>query len=109
MEGSASRIVSSTQVPDRCRDEGGDARMKPCPRCGATGSIAIEPILASRPAGTYSIAGVQTKIAAEQKWALTCAACHLRIVGHLENASYDEDQLSFTDGHFVADGPPDLT
>jgi hypothetical protein len=38
------------------------------PEARAPGAISVEPILVSKPAGTYSIAGVQAKVVAEQ-WA----------------------------------------
>jgi hypothetical protein len=83
--------------------------MKPCPRCGTPGAISVEPVLASKPAGTYSIAGVQTKIVAQQTYVLACSRCDLRVVGHLEDATFDEATRSFTGGHFVADEPVDLS
>jgi hypothetical protein len=52
--------------------------MKPCPRCGAYGTISIEPVLHAKPQGTYSIAGVQNKLVAEQKYLLACSGCGLR-------------------------------
>jgi hypothetical protein len=77
--------------------------VKPCPACGAAGTVTVQPILVGKPLGTYSIAGVQPKTVAEEKVALTCSACGLRIIGHLEGTAFDADRQCFTAGHFIAD------
>jgi hypothetical protein len=77
--------------------------VKPCPLCGTAGTVTVEPVLVGKPPGTYSIAGVQPKAVAEEKVALTCSACGLRILGHLEDAVFDADRHCFTGGHFIAD------
>lgn len=82
--------------------------MRPCPKCSASGSISVEPVLAAKPQGTYAVAGVQPKIVAEQKVELACSVCDLRVAGHLENAEFGEATQSFTRGHFVADEPVNL-
>jgi hypothetical protein len=82
--------------------------MKACPKCGAPGAISVEPILVSKPVGTYSIAGVQAKVVAEQKYMLAFPHCDPLVKGHLEDASFDEATRSWTGGHFVADEPVDL-
>ena len=79
--------------------------MRPCPKCGASGTISIEPVLAAKPQGTYSIAGVQPKVVAEQKYELACSNCDLRVAGHLEDADFDAATQSFSGGHFVSDEP----
>lgn len=79
--------------------------MKPCPQCGTSGTICIDPVLVSKPAGTFSIAGAQPKVVAHEKYELTCTHCGLRVLGHLENASADPAAGAFTAGYFVADDP----
>jgi hypothetical protein len=87
--------------------------VKPCPACGAPGTVTVQPVLVGKPLGTYSIAGAQTKAVAERKVALTCSACGLLIMGRLEGVVFDADRQCFTAGHFIADeavgdeGPPE--
>lgn len=77
--------------------------MKPCPVCGTAGTVTVQLVLVGKPPGTYSIAGVQPKAVAEEKVALTCSACELRILGRLEGAVFDADRQWFTAGHFITD------
>jgi hypothetical protein len=46
----------------------------PCPRCDATG-LYIEARLRAQPRGTYSLADVQTKVAAQEWPYIVCRAC----------------------------------
>jgi hypothetical protein len=62
-------------------------------------------VLASNPAGTYSVAGAQPKIVTAEKYELTCIHCGLHVRGHLEIASTDPATNTFTSGYFVADDP----
>ena len=63
--------------------------MKPCPACGTVGTVTVQPVLVGKPLSTYSIAGVQPKAVAEEKVALVCSACDLRVLGRVEGAVFD--------------------
>jgi hypothetical protein len=82
--------------------------MSRCPRCGEAGTISINRVLASKPAGTFSVAGVQPKVVAAEKYELTCSHCRLYVRGHLKNATTDPATNTFTSGYFVADDPISL-
>jgi hypothetical protein len=58
----------------------------PCPSCGAADTLALISTLAARPLGSYSLAGVQTKVVAAWRPVLTCSACGPYRVG-----TYDDD------------------
>jgi hypothetical protein len=79
--------------------------MSRCPRCGEAGTISVHRVLASKPAGTFSLAGVQPKVVAAEKYELTCIHCGLHVRGHLENAGTDPATNTFTSGYFVAEDP----
>lgn len=72
-----------------------------CPKC-KSGTISISMILAAKPLGSYSIAGVQNKVVATPRAEATCSSCDFRAVGYLENPEYGPDGI-FTGGHFVAE------
>jgi hypothetical protein len=76
--------------------------MATCPKCQSPGTVTVRLVLAAKPAGTYSLAGVQTKATATVAAVAECP-CGLSVPGHLENPTYAADGRSFTGGHFVAD------
>lgn len=80
---------------------------QPCPECGHR-TLGLRWALTARPPGTYSIAGVQTKIVATPRAAVTCATagCPFHVDGTIEGATVDASGLTFTGGHFVSDDPP---
>jgi hypothetical protein len=73
--------------------------MKACPKC-SNGFISIDTVLAAKPLGSYSIAGVQNKVVALPRARAFCSSCDFQVVGYLENPTYAEDG-AFTGGYFV--------
>lgn len=73
--------------------------MKTCPRC-KRGTVTLQPVLMAKTLPTYSVAGTQTKVVAEQLAIVSCSACDLNVKGKLENATVGPDGV-FTGGHFV--------
>lgn len=73
--------------------------MKRCPKC-SLGTVTLKPVLASKPLLSYSVAGAQTKIVAEEMMIVSCDNCDLNVKGRLENATIGPDGV-FTGGHFV--------
>lgn len=61
------------------------ARQSPCPVCHVIGRLDITMQLVANPIGTYSIAGAQTKVTAQQRPVLDCTACGLHVVGTIED------------------------
>jgi len=62
-----------------------------CPKCQAPpGSLSVEFKLAAKPLGTWSLAGAQTKVAAEWRPVLACSDCDFFRVG-----SYDGHHATF--------------
>lgn len=78
--------------------------MRACPECGASGTVALRPVLVALPLGTWSLAGAQIKTSAWSGYVLECSACPFRVTGHVEGLEADEDGM-ITAGTFVADGP----
>ncbi len=78
-----------------------------CPNCQATGTIVIDFELRARPIGSFSLAGAQMKVSAEQVAIAECTACGARTPGRLENTVLGPDGKTFTGGHFVADPAPE--
>lgn len=76
--------------------------MKPCPHCGTVGTVTVKPVLVARRVGTYSIAGAAPKAVAHTRWLLGCTNCDLHVVGRLEEATVDDNDV-FTGGHFIED------
>jgi hypothetical protein len=74
----------------------------PCPRCG-TPALHIEERLTVKRPGTYSLAGVQTKVAATQSVYLVCRACGAEVEGTVEadgaHANFNPDAMRQPDGH----------
>lgn len=70
-----------------------------CPKC-REGKIFISSVLASKPLGSYSISGCQTKIVAVPRAQANCDSCDFSVVGYLENPEWNEDG-TFTGGNFV--------
>lgn len=79
--------------------------MKPCPKCGAAGTVALRPALIVQPLGSFSLAGVQLKVSAREGWELACSACAFRVLGQVEGLETDETG-QITAGTFVALPPP---
>lgn len=79
--------------------------MKPCPECGAAGTVALRPALIVQPLGSFSLAGVQLKVSAREGWELACSACAFRVLGQVEGLEVDEATGTITAGTFVA-APP---
>lgn len=77
---------------------------KPCPDCGATGSLTLSTALVAKPMGTWSLAGAQLKTSAREVAVLACSACGASRRGHLEDVQVDASGV-VTGGHFVADEP----
>lgn len=46
-----------------------------CPGCGTVGSVQLTTKFVVKPLGTYSLAGVQTKVSAVETPALACTEC----------------------------------
>ncbi len=65
------------------------------------GSLVLTDELACQDVGTYSLAGVQMKVAAELHPVLTCRACPLRVVGR-----YHGRHVMFPDPREVPDVQP---
>jgi hypothetical protein len=79
--------------------------VKPCPECGAAGTVVLRPVIVAKPLGTFSLAGAQMKVSAWRGWELACSACSFRVLGQVEGLETDEnDQI--TAGHFVVSPPP---
>lgn len=72
-----------------------------CPKCGK-GAVSVTRVLASKPLGSYSVAGAQTKVVATERWMASCNYCPFSVLGHLEDAEVGPDGV-FTGGHFVAE------
>jgi hypothetical protein len=83
---SASRPALDRE-PGHLATRRGDETVKPCPVCGTARTVTVQPILVGKPPGTYSIAGVQPKAVAEEKIALACSACGLRVPGRVAGAA----------------------
>lgn len=64
---------------------------KPCPACGRRGHLTLAVVLAARPVGAYSLAGVQNKAAAQQHAELRCAACAMALLGRVEGNDFVAD------------------
>jgi hypothetical protein len=82
--------------------------MNRCPSCGATGGLALTPVLVARPAGSYSLSGAQHKTAAVDAARLSCAACGFTATGRIEGLEVAGDG-TITGGHLVIDQPPPTT
>ena len=82
--------------------------MNRCPSCGATGGLALTPVLVTRPAGSYSLSGAQHKTAASDAARLSCAACGWSAAGRIEGLEVAGDG-TITGGHLVIDQPPPTT
>lgn len=78
--------------------------MSPCPSCGVTGRIMVQPVLTAQKPGSYSIAGFQNKTAAREGAVLECSACGLTVHGWLEGVTVGDDGV-IAGGHFVAGAP----
>jgi Zn finger protein HypA/HybF involved in hydrogenase expression len=62
-----------------------------CPCCGVSSrddpeAAEVTRVLEAKPLGTYSIAGVQTKVVARQRLQLRCTRCGWRTLGHVDSA-----------------------
>lgn len=79
--------------------------MRPCPECGAVGTVALAPVMVAKPMGSFSLAGAQLKVSAWSGHVLTCSACGWTVTGHVEGLEADESGL-ITAGTFVAGPPP---
>jgi hypothetical protein len=76
--------------------------MNRCPSCAATGQLTLTPVLAARPAGSYSLAGAQNKTTATDAAGLSCAACGWWATGRVENLEVAGDG-TITAGYLVID------
>jgi hypothetical protein len=74
--------------------------MRACPACHA-GPLQLTQTLAAKPIGTFSLAGAQMKVSAEQLWKLACPSCSWYAVGHIEGGTYDPETQTMTGGHLV--------
>lgn len=77
-------FTTSANVDETALTEWAAARV--CPRCGSTG-FRVEFAFAPKPFGTFSLAGVQTKVSAERVPTITCGlsedeGCGVSAVGH---------------------------
>jgi hypothetical protein len=79
--------------------------MNRCPKCGATGQLTLTPVFAAKPAGSYSLAGVQDKTAAVGAARLSCAACGWWATGRVDGLRVAGDG-AITGGHLVIDQRP---
>jgi len=78
--------------------------VKPCPQCGAQGTITVSMQLVAKPLGTWSLPGSQMKAVCQTKAVLECSDCQLRVFGRLEGERMVG--RTFVGGHFVADRVP---
>lgn len=49
--------------------------------------------MVAKPLGTYSLAGVQDKVAAEGRYKLSCSACEWSVYGRVEGSDFVADPL----------------
>jgi hypothetical protein len=82
--------------------------MNLCPKCGATGQLTLTPVLAAKPAGSYSLAGTQDKTTAVDAARLSCPGCGWSATGRVERLTVAGDG-TITGGHLVIDQPPPTT
>ncbi len=81
----------------------GEANLpQPCPDCHET-TLVLAWGLATRPVGSYSLAGAQLKISVRTWARVSCCACDYHIDGHLQDPVMSDDGLWFTDGQFIGD------
>lgn len=75
--------------------------MATCPNCGASSrtdpTFSVEEVLISKPPGTFSIAGVQTKVVATQTLRLS-HSCGWSILGYIDDESFVGDPATSTTG-----------
>lgn len=57
----------------------------PCPVCAAApGCLTVTVRLVAKPLGSFSLAGAQVKVSAEECPVLHCSACGLEVVGRFD-------------------------
>lgn len=71
--------------------------MATCPSCGTSSrtdptAMTVTAVLVAKPPGTYSVAGVQTKVSAVERLKLACR-CGWSVLGRIDG------------DHFIADNP----
>jgi hypothetical protein len=59
-------------------------------------------VLVAKPVGSWSLAGVQTKVVATEAAEVRCSQCDWSRPGRLEGVEVAPDGRTFTAGHFVA-------
>lgn len=64
---------------------------KSCPRCNAARTLILSKKLVAKPTGTYSLAGVQTKVTATETLVLSCLECDWFVTGHIEGTDFVAD------------------
>lgn len=79
--------------------------MRPCPQCGAVGTVDLTPVLVAKPLGSFSLAGAQLKVPAWSGYALVCSACGWTVTGHVQGLEPDDTGM-ITAGTFVIGPPP---
>lgn len=73
-----------------------------CPECHIGGALTLHLGLTTRPMGSHSLAGMQTKFSARETAEMRCSACGAAQVGRLDDVQVDE-QGTIIAGYFVED------
>jgi len=83
----------------------------PCPVCSVTGSLSVALRLTPKPFGSFSLAGVGTKVTATEVPVLACAACGMTRDGWVDGrgvlivpATHDRWSVDATDRHGIPVG-----